>query len=280
MTTTAPWQIVRDLPTADAYTALAIDRRWNGYSIADLAPATRAWTRVAAAHGATGAAACLFYQHPAFNSLIPAGDPAGVAAILTDAAAADLLPRETYILAQDEQFAALETFYTLPRGRKAMLRMAVDRATFVAPNRGAATAARLDQADLDPLSALYLHSPDTTFTSDQLAHGVFYGVRADGGLVAAGGTHVVAEEYELAAVGNIFVAPTARGRGYGAAITAAIVGELLAGPCREVILNVALENAPAQAIYRRLGFTPHCPYREARAIRREYVGGAAYKEEK
>ncbi len=279
MTVTVPWQIVRDLSTAEAYAALASDRRWNGYSIADLAPATRAWTRVAAARSATGAAACLFYRHPAFNSLIPAGDPVGVAAILADAVAANLLPRETYILAQEHHFAALGEMYTFPHGRKAMLRMAVDRATFVAPGVGATVAARLDQADLGALTTLYAQYPDTTFTPDQLAHGVFYGVRDGDRLIAAGGTHVVAAEYGLAAVGNIFVAPAARGRGHGAAITAAIVGELLAKPCREVILNVAQENAPAQMIYRRLGFRPHCPYGEARAIRRECAGETARNEE-
>jgi ribosomal protein S18 acetylase RimI-like enzyme len=150
-----------------------------------------------------------------------------------------------------------------------MLRMAVDRASFAPPTGEPSPASRLGGADLAPLSALYDTYPDGVFTADQLAHGVFYGVREGGAIVAAGGTHVVAAEYGLAAVGNVFVAPAARGHGLGGAITAAIVGELLAGPCREVILNVATDNAAAQKIYRRLGFVPHCPYSESSAVLRQ-----------
>lgn len=271
MPLTDTWRIERNAPEERAYAALATDRRWNGYSIADLAPATRAWTRVAiAVRGGEAGAACLFYGHPAFNSLIPHGDPAGVAAILTDAAAGGLLPAATYVLAQEQHLPALAEHYHFPHGRGAMLRMAVDRASFTPPTDEPSPASRLGGADLAPLSALYEAYPDSAFTDDQLAHGVFYGVREGGAIVAAGGTHVVAAEYGLAAVGNIFVAPVARGRGLGGAVTAAIVGELLAGPCGEVILNVAADNAAAQKIYRRLGFVPHCPYSEASAVLRQH----------
>lgn len=270
--TQGTWQVERDAPTEDAYATLAADRLWNGYSIADLAPATRQWTRVAVARqaerGNNGEAACLFYQHPAFNSLIPYGDPAGVGAIMTDAAMAGLLPAETYVLAPEPQITALADHYLFPQGRRPMLRMAVERASFTPPARRNANASRLHEADLAPLLTFYTTYPDSTFTADQLTHGVFYGVREGNQLVAAGGTHVVAAKYGLAAVGNIFVTPEARGRGLGGVVTAAIVEELLAGPCREVILNVVAANLPATRLYRRLGFTAHCAYSEARAIRR------------
>ncbi len=270
-TTQGAWHVERDAPAEVAYAILAADRLWNGYSITDLAPATREWTRVAVARqGDNGAeAACLFYQHPAFNSLIPYGDPEGVAAILADAAAAGLLPTETYILAQEPQIAALAVHYLFPQGRRPMLRMAVDQTRFTLPAAGIALASHLRDADLTPLLAFYTTYPDSTFTADQLAHGVFYGVREGGRIVAAGGTHVVAAEYGLAAAGNIFVIPEARGRGLGGVVTAAIVGELLAGPCREVILNVGAANVPATRLYQRLGFTAHCAYGEARAVLRQ-----------
>jgi ribosomal protein S18 acetylase RimI-like enzyme len=262
------WQVERDAPDDVAYAALAADRRWNGYSIADLAPATRRWTRVAVARGEQGGraeAACLFYQHPAFNSLIPYGDPAGVAAIMADAAAAGILPAETYILVQEPQIAALAEHYSFPQGRRPMLRMVVEEAIFTPPT-GNSTAIRLCDADLAALLAFYATYPDSTFTADQLAHGVFYGVRDGSQLVAAGGTHVVAAEYGLAAVGNIFVVPEARGRGLGGVITAAIVKELFASSYREVILNVVAANVPATRLYQRLGFATHCAYSEARAV--------------
>jgi GNAT superfamily N-acetyltransferase len=268
--TQGTWQIERDAPDDVAYATLAADRRWNGYSIADLAPATRQWTRIAVARqqseqGNTAEAACLFYQHPAFNSLIPYGDPAGVAAIMADAATAGILSAETYILAQEPQIAALAAQYLFPQGRRPMLRMAVEEASFTPPT-GSRAATRLRDADLAALLAFYATYPDSTFTADQLAHGVFYGVREGGQLVAAGGTHVVAAVYGLAAVGNIFVIPEARGRGLGGVITAAIVKELLDSSCREVILNVVAANVPATRLYQRLGFTTHCAYSEARAV--------------
>ena len=261
------WTIERDAATAEAVAALADDRRWNGYSLADLAPAHRAWTRIALARHEGATAACLFYRHPAFNSLIPHGDPAGLAALLADAARAALLPETTYILAREPHFTALARWYTL-HNRSAMCRMALDRRGFRPPAKGTPGLRRLTEDDAAALDGFYAAYPASTFTPDQLAHGVFFGVWEDDRLVAAAGTHVVAAEYGIAAVGNVFTVPEARGRGYGAATTAGVVGALLDGPCDEVILNVVAANAVARAIYTRLGFAEHCPYFEARATLR------------
>lgn len=262
------WQIERDATTKAAYAALATDRRWNGYSIADLAPPARQWTRVALARREDGAiAACLFYAHPQFNSTIPHGDPDGLAAILAAAAQEGDLPERTYILAQHIHLPALEAHYAFPDGRQEMIRMAVDRATFVKPKGGPPTV-RLGSADLPALQALYAEYDAGVFTADQLANGVFHGVYEDGALVAAGGTHVVAPSYTIAAIGNIYVTPAARGRGLGAAVTAAVAAELLPGPRSQAILNVAATNAAAIRVYRGLGFAEHCPYVEALVVRR------------
>jgi len=263
------WTIERDATTEDAAAAFGEDRRWNGYSLADLAPAHRAWTRIALARRGNGAAeaACLFYRHPAFNSLIPDGDLAGVAAILADAARAALLPDTTYILAREPHLVALERPYAL-HDRSAMCRMAIDRHTFRPPADHPRGLRRLASDDTTALGALYAHYPASTFTPDQLAHGVFYGVGHAERLLAAAGTHVVAAEFGIAAVGNVFTLPEARGRGYGAATTAGVVGALLDGPCDEVILNVVAANTVARAIYARLGFVEHCTYSEARATLR------------
>lgn len=263
------WTIERDATTVDAAAALGGDRRWNGYSLADLAPAHRDWTRIALARRGAGAAetACLFYRHPAFNSLIPDGDPAGLAAILADAARAALLPNTTYILARAPHLAALERCYAL-HDRSAMCRMALDRQTFRPPVAQIVGLRRLTGDDTAALASFYAAYPASTFTPDQLAHGVFYGVWWGDRLLAAAGTHVVAAEFGIAAVGNVFTLPEARGRGYGAATTAGVVGSLLDGPCDEVILNVVAANTVARAIYARLGFVEHCAYSEARAILR------------
>ncbi len=151
--------------------------------------------------------------------------------------------------------------------------MAVDAATFRRPPPAARPRAgveRLTLADLPALRDLYAGYAGNAFNDDQLAAGVFYGVRAaqGGALLAAGGTHVTAAEYGIAAIGNIYTRPQARGRGYAAAITAAVTADLLAGPYRDVILNVAVANEPAVRLYRGLGFREHCRYQEGRAVRR------------
>ena len=44
--------------------------------------------------------------------------------------------------------------------------------------------------------------------------GVYYGVRVDGRLVAAAGTHVISPTARLAVVGNVMTHVDFRGRGY------------------------------------------------------------------
>ncbi|HEU5327326.1 MAG TPA: GNAT family N-acetyltransferase [Thermomicrobiales bacterium] len=264
----ATWQVEADADDATAAAVFATDRLWNGYSLADLAPPLRAFTTVAVAcqHDAhASAAACLFYRHPSFNSLIPHGAAAGIAAILAQANTAGALPQETFALAQAEQLAALARWYDFLDGRHEMLRMAVDAGTFRAPAERLARVERLGAADLEALRDLYAAYPESAFTADQLQLGVFYGVHDGAALVAAGGTHVVAPRYAIAAVGNVFTRPAARGHGYARAITAAVTAELLTTTCRDIILNVAVENAAALHVYASLGFHPHCRYWEGRA---------------
>jgi len=148
-----------------------------------------------------------------------------------------------------------------------MLRMAVDRASFRPPARLTAVG-RLGPTDLDALTDLYAAYPGNGFQTDQLATGVFYGVRDGEELLAAAGTHVISARYAIAAIGNIFTRPAARGRGFAGAVTAAVVAELLGGSCRDTILNVARANEPAQRVYRRLGFREHARHYEGLATAR------------
>lgn len=55
--------------------------------------------------------------------------------------------------------------------------------------------------------------------------------------------------------------------GYGLHVTAAVVAQLLNSTCREVILNVAVDNPAARRLYTRLGFQEHCRYYEGRIER-------------
>lgn len=257
------WELEPDAGDEQAYQALSADRIWNGYSIADLDPPYRAYTRIAVARQPQhGLAACLILEHPAFASIIPFGTPAGLAAIVQAVA----LPSAAYMLIRSEQLATLKNHYRFVAEPQEMLRMWVDAAGF-RPPAPALPVEQLGIVDLESLDTFYAAYPASTFNVDQLASGPFYGVREQGRLVAAAGVHVVAPRFGIAAVGNIFTLPAARGRGYGLRVTAAVVAHLLNSSCREVILNVAVDNPAARRLYTRLGFQEHCRYYEGRVER-------------
>ena len=143
-----------------------------------------------------------------------------------------------------------------------MWRLALQPASFQ-PAEG--DCVRLRPAHSDQLVALYTLGGGLAFSPTQIEHGVFYGILADGQLVAAAGTHLVSPTYDVAAVGNVFTHPEHRGRGYGTACTSAVVVELLEHGTRDVVLNVGQENVGALRIYERLGFARYCPFLEGPA---------------
>jgi predicted GNAT family acetyltransferase len=145
--------------------------------------------------------------------------------------------------------------------------MAVDSATFKPLTAEVDGLEALDPSHTDELLDLYETYSESFFLPAQLLHGVFYGVREDGRLVAAAGTHTVGRRAGIAAVGNVFTRPEARGRGYAAAATSAVVRDLLSTGCRDVVLNVAVTNTTAIGVYERLGFRRHSRYLEASAFR-------------
>lgn len=55
---------------------------------------------------------------------------------------------------------------------------------------------------------------------------------------------------------SMWVAPAGRGRGIGAALVAAVAEWARAAGFERLVLDVADRNAPAVALYRRLGFEP------------------------
>lgn len=260
------WQIEPDAGDFAAYTMFAADRAWTGYAIADLEPPFRAYTRVGLAWQGDKppSAACLILRHPEFNVIVPHGHPEGVAAIL----AAAELPETAMLSARTEHRSLLDRYYEVPDGWREMERMVVTPETFRPPEGLSPVVERLHLSDLEALLDLYRGYPESAFIPDHVRNGVFYGVRSGRALVAAGGTHIVAAGAGIAAVGSIYTRPAARGHSYATAITAAVVSELLVIPCRDIILNVAVTNEMARAIYARLGFRSHCRFWEAQAHRR------------
>jgi ribosomal protein S18 acetylase RimI-like enzyme len=121
---------------------------------------------------------------------------------------------------------------------------------------------RLTPADAHQLSSLYALGGGMAFNVTQVQHGLFYGIKVGGQLVAVAGTHLVSPTYRLAAVGNVYTHPEHRRKGYGLATTSAVVSALLQAGIEDIILNVSQQNAPAIRMYERLGFERYCPFLE------------------
>ena len=113
----------------------------------------------------------------------------------------------------------------------------------------------LDADDLPDLLRLYAEAyPGNWFDRRMLETGHYVGVRRDGRVLAVAGVHVWSPVYRVAALGNVTTHPDVRGRGLATAAVAALCRRLLE-TVDVVTLNVKADNAPAVAVYERLGFT-------------------------
>jgi RimJ/RimL family protein N-acetyltransferase len=186
------------------------------------------------------------------------GDPDGIAAILRDV----LRPRVAYVAALESSLPAVAGLYRIDPGPQ-MIRMWVDRRTFQPVT---ARTERLLPVEANELNRLYQLGFAAWLPPSAIAEGVYHGLRINGRLVAAAGTHVVSREAGLAVVGNVLTRQDHRGRGYAKAVTSAVTAELLRY-CDQVVLNVRADNPPAIAAYLRLGFREHCRFEERLARR-------------
>ncbi len=272
----AAWRITLDASDDEAYAFLQQDRIWNCFALADLLPPFRQYTQIAiASHAQTGQVAiCLLIQHPQVNVIAPNGHAEGVAALL---ARLDL-PGRPLIQTPQEHLALFESYYRLPLQRRALLRMAVSAQTFHPAEQPSAPGVEyLKRADVPALRALYSVYPENHFRPALVEERLFYGIREGNRIVAAGGTHVIALPYGLAVLGNILTHHERRGRGYAQAITSALVTELLAQGCQDVILNVDAENDSAIHVYTKLGFQPHGRLRSTTAERFPQAGAELHQ---
>jgi ribosomal protein S18 acetylase RimI-like enzyme len=245
------WRVRHNTDDSDVQALLERDRVWNCFALADLLPPFREHARfvTAARPGDAPAAALLIMEHPSFTAISPYGESSGVAAILAQTS----LPHTALVQTTADHRAPLAAVYRPVPVWRPMLRMAVSAETFTARAASEPTS-RLSKADLAEVKALLRLSADSPFRPELLEQDSFYGLRAHGRLVALAGTHVVAPAAGIAVVGNVFTHPDARGCGYAGMVTSAVVGDLVARGCREVVLNVFADNAPAIAVYDRLGF--------------------------
>jgi ribosomal protein S18 acetylase RimI-like enzyme len=244
-------------PTTDRallHEFLAQDRLYSAYAICDLEEREFGRTRWGVAYdGDQVVAVGLEYTGPTPQPLFVMGRVDGIESVLRDI----IKPRAAYIAARSEMLPAIEAHYRVDPGPQ-MLRMWVDRTRF---RPYPASVQRLLPVEIGELNKLYQLGFASWLPSSAIADGVYYGMRVNGQLVAAAGTHVVSPSARLAVVGNVLTHVDHRGRGFATAVTGAVTAELLR-TCDQVVLNVRADNPPAINAYRRLGFAEHVRFEE------------------
>jgi ribosomal protein S18 acetylase RimI-like enzyme len=233
---------------------LGQDRLYAAYAICDLEEREFGRTRWGAAYdGDELIAVGMEYTGPTPQPLFVMGRPDGISAVLRDV----IRPRAAYIAARTVMLPAVEAHYRVDPGPQ-MVRMWVDRARF---RPYPATVQRLLPVEIGELNRLYQLGFASWLPSGAIADGVYFGMRVNGQLVAAAGTHVVSPAARLAVVGNVLTHLDYRGRGFATAVTGAVTAELLRS-CDEIVLNVRADNPPAINAYRRLGYVEYARFEE------------------
>ena len=233
---------------------LESDRLYAAYAICDLEEREFNRTRWGLARdGDTPVAVVLEYNGPTPQPLFVMGRRDGIEAVLRDV----IHPRLAFVAVPSDSLPAIETVYRVDPG-PTMVRMWVDRTRF---RPYPATVERLLPSEIGDLNRLYQLGFASWLPPATVAEGVYYGMRVNGQLMAAAGTHVVSRTARLAVVGNVLTKPDYRGRGFATAVTGAVTAELLRD-CDQVALNVRADNPPALNAYRRLGYTEHLRFEE------------------
>jgi ribosomal protein S18 acetylase RimI-like enzyme len=247
--------VARQTTDRDALRAfLRQDRLYAAYALCDLEEQEFARTRWGAAYeGNDIVAVGLEYTGPTPQPLFVMGSTDGIGAVLRDV----IKPRAAYIAARVDMLPAIESQYRIDPGPE-MVRMWVDRTHF---RPYPATVQRLLPVDIGELNRLYQLGFASWLPSTAIADGVYYGMRVNGRLIAAAGTHVVSPTSRLAVVGNVLTHTDYRGRGFATAVTGAVTADLLRF-CDQVVLNVRADNPPAINAYRHLGYSEHARFEE------------------
>ncbi len=230
------------------------DRLYAAYAICDLEEREFGRTRWGVAYdGDEPIAIGMEYTGPTPQPLFVMGQEDGIAAVLRDV----IRPRAAYIGAQSAVLPAVEAHYRVDPGPQ-MVRMWVDRSRF---RPYPATVQRLLPVEIGELNRLYQLGFAAWLPSSAITDGVYYGMRVNGQLIAAAGTHVVSPSARLAVVGNVLTHADFRGRGFATAVTGAVTAELLRS-CDQIVLNVRSDNPPALNAYRRLGYAESARFEE------------------
>ena len=238
---------------------LNTDRVWTAYALGDLSPAF--WNECEWHVPADGSNAILMTLHAADPPIVFAhGDVGHIGQLLNELGTfpavylhvrPEIVPLFTARYAESHLYEMWRMVLTPSQYRPAPADLAV----------------RLSVNDLETLRQLYSdgestgESPDF-FIPSMLAQGVYFGIWEDQKLVAAAGTHLIAIEEGIGAVGNVYTRRDRRGRGYGAILTSAVSSELLRMKLPTIVLCVNQRRETAIRLYERLGYVRHCTFIE------------------
>jgi ribosomal protein S18 acetylase RimI-like enzyme len=236
-------------------TFLERNRLFGAYALADLEDREIGRARWGVAKSAGEIVSLVLeYGGPSPQPLYVIGREDGIDAILRDV----IKPSIAYVACLPATLPAVERRYRLESGPQ-MVRMWVDRESFrPAEDPGIEP---LGPTDAGELNRLYRLGFGSWLPPQSIAEGVYRGIRVNGRLVAAAGTHVIGRKAGIAVVGNVLTQPEFRGRGYAQATTGAVTAHLLQF-CDHVVLNVRSDNPPALNAYRRLGYAEHVRFEE------------------
>ena len=247
-------------------TLLSADRGWSAYALCDLEPSYLPYCHFLGSWRDRNLNAVLFiFASPGFTA-ISAHGTAGVDVLLAAALTSQMIPVGSAILARQSDLPVYAQRLTLGH-RTPLVRMVLSAERFEPRTCPPGfRVRRLTDGDLPALDSLYASWPETVFNRFMFAEGVYFGAFVTGALVAAAGTHAVSNVQQIAMVGNVFTAPAQRGKRLAEATTSAVVAELFRAGVRDVALNVKAENAPAIAVYARLGFRQYLAFVETRVL--------------
>lgn len=213
----------------------------------------REWPYVRLAVDVPSGAALWSFDHPWWGGSVQAfGEPPALDPLVRSAR----LPGRAFVRMPSAARALLAARFRFD-WLAPIVRMAVRLEELVLPP-GAPAVQPLGEADGPALAALYAAWPESRFRVSRLRQGYQYvGVREAGRLVAVAEHVLTAPDRSVAVVQGVLVDPSARGRGLGRAVTAALTSRLFAEGVREVVLDVRESNLSALAAYAAIGYRRH-----------------------
>ena len=238
------------------------DRPWSLYALGDLAPGFFEHTEWLLAEGPAPALA-LLYRAFGTPILFTLGAPEGVALLLEE-----IHDPRLFLSVRPDVLPVLKQRREV-RDEASMWRMILDPARFAPVPEP--DAVRLRSSDLAAhrrrsAAGALVNDPLDFFDPGMADRGVFFGVYEGDDLVAMAGTHVVAPEEGVAAIGSVSTREDHRNRGLATQVTGAVTRELLQMGIGMVGLNVNQHNPAAIRVYERLGFVRYCAFHEGLAV--------------